>query len=164
MNNKLAIVIPYYKLTYLEETLISLKNQTDQRFNLYIGDDCSPENPSELIEKYSDIIKIYKRFDTNIGGMYLTKQWERCIDNLVEDEEWIMLLCDDDLLDVNIVEEFYNLISNRPSLNENVIKYATRIVNEDGSKILSENINNNLENSIHYLVKKNIKPKKKYTE
>lgn len=37
----LAIVIPYYKYTFFEATLISLKNQTDKRFNVYVGNDAS---------------------------------------------------------------------------------------------------------------------------
>ncbi len=48
----LAIVIPYYKLTFLEATLLSLANQTDQRFKVYIGDDASPEDCTPLLEKY----------------------------------------------------------------------------------------------------------------
>jgi len=35
----LAIVIPYYKRTFFEETLQSLANQTDKRFQVYVGDD-----------------------------------------------------------------------------------------------------------------------------
>lgn len=42
----LAIVIPYYKLTFFEETLQSLANQSDKRFKVYIGDDASPEDRS----------------------------------------------------------------------------------------------------------------------
>jgi hypothetical protein len=34
----LAIVIPYYKRTFFEETLQSLANQTDKRFQVFIGD------------------------------------------------------------------------------------------------------------------------------
>ena len=34
----LAIVIPYYKYSFFEETLISLSNQPDKRFKIYIGD------------------------------------------------------------------------------------------------------------------------------
>ncbi|WP_312311261.1 glycosyltransferase [Empedobacter brevis] len=128
-SNKLAIVIPYYKLTYFEETLISLQNQTDQRFNLYIGDDASPENPSELIDKYSGIIKKYKRFDTNLGGKELTKQWERCIDSLVENEEWIMLLCDDDILTENYIEKFYLNLNEVTSLNISLVKYNCKVIN-----------------------------------
>ena len=156
---KLAIVIPYYKLTYFEETLQSLLNQTDKRFNLYIGNDNSPENPIGLIEKYSQLIKRYKNYETNLGGKSLTKQWERCIDDLIEDEEWIMLLCDDDLVDENIVKDFYKKIDHHTN---NVIKYATKIVNEDASEILSTFLNHTKENSIDYTVKK-IQEKKRST-
>ena len=49
----LAIVIPYYKINYFEETLKSLSNQTDKRFKVYIGNDASENDPIEIIEKYS---------------------------------------------------------------------------------------------------------------
>jgi cellulose synthase/poly-beta-1,6-N-acetylglucosamine synthase-like glycosyltransferase len=64
----LAIVIPYYKIDYFEETLIALANQIDKRFKVYIGDDGSPNPPAELILKYHDCLNIhYKRFVENIG-------------------------------------------------------------------------------------------------
>ena len=132
---KLAIVIPYYKLTYFEETLISLQNQSNQNFNLYIGDDSSPENPSELIEKYSSIITKYKRYDTNIGGKYLTKQWERCIDDLTENEEWIMLLCDDDILTENYIDKFYLNLPEIIQSNITVVKYNCKVIDTKGNVV-----------------------------
>lgn len=36
MENKIAVIIPAYKDTYLLNTLISINNQTDKKFNLYI--------------------------------------------------------------------------------------------------------------------------------
>lgn len=41
----LAIVIPYYKINYFEETLKSLSNQTDKKFKVYIGNDASENDP-----------------------------------------------------------------------------------------------------------------------
>ncbi len=99
----LAIVIPYFKLIFFEETLQSLANQTDNRFKVYIGDDASPENPSDLLEKYQGQFDFgYHKFKENLGGVSLVKQWERCI-ALSQKEEWIMILGDDDLLDHSIV-------------------------------------------------------------
>ena len=152
-KRELAVVIPYYKIDYFKETLISLKNQTNRNFNIYVGNDCSPSSPDQLILKYDSMITKYMFYDDNIGGKSLTSQWERCIDDLVEDEEWIMILCDDDLLDNNVVEEFYNLIDNS-NVHSNVIKYATRIVSEDASSVLSEHKNRILENSINYVAEK----------
>ena len=50
-NSMLAIIIPYFKLTFFEETLKSLASQTSKRFKVYIGDDASPEGPSNWLEK-----------------------------------------------------------------------------------------------------------------
>ncbi|OOV29296.1 hypothetical protein BXU11_05095 [Flavobacterium sp. LM5] len=94
----LAIIIPYYKLTFFEATLQSLAAQTCQDFKVYIGDDASPENPAMLLEKYKGKFDfVYHRFATNLGGTSLTKQWERCI-TLSGNEEWLMILGDDDVL------------------------------------------------------------------
>ena len=103
----LAIIIPYYKLVFFEETLQSLADQTDERFKVYIGDDASPENPTEIVKQYRGKFDfVYHRFETNLGSISLPQQWERCI-ALTADEEWIMILGDDDYLGENVVEQFY---------------------------------------------------------
>ena len=90
----LAIVIPYYKLTFFEATLQSLADQTDKRFMVYIGDDASLESPDDLLEKYQQKFDFeYYRFEENLGGTSLVKQWERCI-AMTKDEEWVMILGD----------------------------------------------------------------------
>ena len=72
----LAIVIPYYKINFFEKTLSSLAQQTDQRFQVYIGDDESPVPPTELLEKYQGKFSFtYKRFKDNLGSVSLVKQW-----------------------------------------------------------------------------------------
>lgn len=123
----LAIVIPYYKLTFFEETLQSLANQTDKRFKVYIGDDASPENPSALLDKYKEKFDfIYHRFEENLGGISLTKQWERCI-ALSANEEWIMILGDDDYLGDTVVEQFYIHLPEFQS-RTNVVRFASRTI------------------------------------
>lgn len=124
----LAIVIPYYKIMFFEETLESLAKQTDKRFKVYIGDDESPESPLSCLEKYKDKFDFtYHRFDKNIGGVSLVKQWERCID-LIENEEWIILLGDDDFLEETVVASWFKEypIFNKKS---NVVRFATKSVN-----------------------------------
>ncbi|WP_051590747.1 glycosyltransferase family 2 protein [Flavobacterium daejeonense] len=125
----LAIIIPYYKLTFFEDTLASLATQTDKRFKVYIGDDASPENPTALIDKYRGKFDFkYHRFDENLGGVSLTKQWERCIE-LSGDEEWLMILGDDDVLGKNVVEEFYKtfLIAGN---KVNLFRFNLRVIDE----------------------------------
>jgi glycosyltransferase involved in cell wall biosynthesis len=150
----LAIVVPYFKLTFFEATLQSLVNQTDNRFEVYIGDDASPENPSSLLEQYKESINFkYKRFNNNIGSISLVKQWERCM-TMVQEEEWIMILCDDDILDESVVAEFYASVNEVNQQDINVIRYATQVINQY-SEVISEIYQHpKLEKSIEFLFRK----------
>lgn len=106
MPNKLAIIIPAYKDTYLDETLNSLLRQTNKDFSIYIGDDNSPYNLIEIISKYSKSLNItYKRFPSNIGGEDLVQQWNRCL-QMMEDEEFFCLFSDDDIMEAACIENF----------------------------------------------------------
>lgn len=116
MEKNLAIVIPAYKSTFLPAALDSIAAQTCKDFTLYIGDDCSPNNIGEIVDRYRDKINIvYKRFDTNLGGKDLVAQWERCID-MTKDEEWLWLFSDDDMMEANCVEEFYKTIKSNSDI------------------------------------------------
>lgn len=132
----LAIIIPYYKLTFFETTLQSLANQIDKRFKVYIGNDASPENPESVLEKYKEKFDfVYKRFETNLGGNSLVKQWERCI-AMSNREEWLLILGDDDVLDEHVVAEFY---ANLPlfETKTNVVRYASVLINGSDAVISS---------------------------
>lgn len=131
----LAIIIPYYKLTFFEVTLQSLAEQTCQDFKVYIGDDASPEDPSMLLEGYKGKFDfVYHRFETNLGGTSLTKQWERCI-ALSGNEEWLMILGDDDVLGENVVEEFYDNLLEIEEVGSNVVRFATQVIDGEGKAI-----------------------------
>nr|WP_315234332.1 glycosyltransferase [uncultured Flavobacterium sp.] len=150
----LAIVIPYYKLNFFESTLISLVNQTDKRFNVYIGDDNSPENPSLLLNKYTNTLNfVYQRFEGNLGGEALVKQWERCV-AMVGDEKWIMVLGDDDTLEDNCVAGFYKHIAEVELHKINVIRYATIVIDENDSKMTEIYMHPKIEKSSDFLIRK----------
>lgn len=141
----LAIIIPYYKITFFESTLESLANQTDKRFKVYIGDDASLEDCRTIIKKNERQFDLeYHRFDTNLGGKSLTKQWDRCI-ALSKDEEWIMILGDDDILGENVVEAFYENLEDVEVIGSNVIRFATEIINAEGRTISKVYQHNKLE-------------------
>lgn len=123
----LAIVIPYYKLSSFEETLKSLVKQSNQNFVVYIGDDASPESPEKLLNNYTlhlDIV--YHKFDVNVGGNSLIQQWNRCI-NLIGDEEWIMILGDDDYLSEDVVKLFYEQ-HDTFKIQTNIVRFASQLV------------------------------------
>lgn len=132
----LAIVIPFYKITFFDATLNSLACQTDERFKVYIGDDASPENPTELLEKYKGLFDFfYNRFECNLGSTSLVKQWERCI-ALSNEEEWLMILGDDDFLSDNVVENFYSHKEEIEKLNINVVRFSSQVLSFTGEKSL----------------------------
>ncbi|MFG6687631.1 glycosyltransferase family 2 protein [Mariniflexile sp. HNIBRBA6329] len=126
----LAIIIPFYKRTFFKDTLQSLANQTDKRFKVYIGDDASVESPQSLLEDYKGQFDFeYHRFDENLGGEQLVKQWERCID-LAKDESWFMVLGDDDVLGTNGVAAFYKHLHDIEEAKCQVVRYATVVIND----------------------------------
>ena len=123
----LAIVIPYYKLTFFESALQSLADQTDHRFKVYIGDDASLENPITLLEKYKGKFDFnYHRFEDNLGGISLVRQWDRCV-AMTGEEQWLMILGDDDTLSSTSIADFYTCLPEINNHNCKVIRYASMI-------------------------------------
>ncbi|WP_428225734.1 glycosyltransferase family 2 protein [Flavobacterium sp.] len=141
----LAIVIPYYKLQFFEETLQSLADQTNKEFKVYIGDDASPEDCADVLLKFKEKIDfIYHRFERNLGSVSLTQQWERCI-SLSENEEWLMVLGDDDVLNEDCIADFYR---NEPEIRNstaNVIRFASKVINSEGAVFLEPFLHPKLE-------------------
>ncbi|OWR15752.1 glycosyltransferase family 2 protein [Chryseobacterium sp. VAUSW3] len=132
--NKLAIVIPYYKMVFFEETLKSVASQTDKRFTLYIGNDASPDDPFPLIDKYfPDGSYNYIDYKENLGGKNLAMQWERILENVTE--EWFHILGDDDVISENFVEEFYKDMPVIIQKECNVVKFSQCWINENGERI-----------------------------
>lgn len=145
----LAIVIPYYKETFFEATLNSLADQTNKNFKVYIGDDDSPNNPDEILAKYKNQFDfVYKKFQFNIGATSLVKQWNRCID-LIIDEQWILILGDDDTLDKNVVELFYK--NSELFHSYNVVRFASQKIDESGKSISQIYFNPIIENTIDFV-------------
>lgn len=132
--SKLAIVIPYYKIDFFEETLQSVATQSNRDFVVYIGNDASPDDPLPLIEKYlRDFSYFYFDYKDNLGGKNLALQWERILKNVKED--WFQILGDDDIISEKFVEEFYKNIDDIQQQQCNVIKYKQCWVNENNSII-----------------------------
>lgn len=146
MNN-LAIIIPFYKKKYFKKTLESLVNQSTKNFSVYIGNDNSPEDIDDLLLEFSSNLNFkYKKFNENLGASNLTLQWDRCI-ALSNKEEWIMVLGDDDVLDYNLVEEFYKHLTQVETSEIKVVKYASQLIDEVDRKTSEIYYNPELENA-----------------
>jgi glycosyltransferase involved in cell wall biosynthesis len=127
---QLAIVIPAYKAAYLRECLQAIAVQTDRRFHVYLGDDCSPEPLADIVREFSAQLPItYHRCERNLGGKSLVQQWERCL-NLTR-EPWIWLFSDDDFMDKNCVAAFYAELE-RTEADHDVYRFDTTWVDGRG--------------------------------
>ena len=136
MNQNLAIVIPAYKPDFFKQTLQSIQDQSDQRFSLYIFDDASPSDLESVVKLYDfDCDLIYKHFDKNLGGQSLVRQWERCIEN-IGNEEWIWLFSDDDIMSPDCVKSFYQTANQKPGYA--AYRFNTEKISTDG-EIIREN-------------------------
>lgn len=150
----LAIIIPYYKLAFFEETLNSLANQTNKQFKVYIGNDASQESPQYLLEKFKNsFVFDYLKFDSNLGGVSLVKQWERCF-RMIDSEDWIMILGDDDKLENNFIQTFYDNIQQVNKLNLNVLRFASQRIDEQSLNISKKYNHPKLEKSTDSFIKK----------
>jgi glycosyltransferase involved in cell wall biosynthesis len=150
----LAIVIPFYNTVFFEETLQSLANQTNKRFKVYIGNDASPSNPEVLLNKY--LIKfdfVYHRFENNLGSTSLTQQWKRCID-LTNNEQWLMILGDDDVLEKNVVEEFYKNVNEIENESIAVVRFATVKIDKTSKTITDVYEHPKIEKTVDFLFRK----------
>lgn len=135
MENSLAIVIPAYKSTFLKNTLESISHQTCKDFTLYIGDDCSPYNLESIVKDFNGQIDIvYKRFNMNLGGKDLVAQWKRCVD-MTDGEQYIWLFSDDDVMDINCVEKFYEAIKLYP--NAGLFHFNINKINDKSQQVCS---------------------------
>jgi glycosyltransferase involved in cell wall biosynthesis len=104
---KVAVVIPVFKGRYFGRALESLARQTRLDFNVYVGDDASPDPIEQIARSYQGRLRLhYTRFTENLGGKDLVGQWTRCI-QLTRDEPWLWLFSDDDLVSANAIELFY---------------------------------------------------------
>lgn len=156
MNHAMiAVVIPYFKIDYFESCLSSLANQTDKRFKVYIGNDCSPSNPSSIIGDYEDKLSItYLNYDNNLGGQLLSSHWDRILKEV--EEEWFLILGDDDELPEDYISKFYTLEKEIPSW-VNVIKSRPVYIDEDGNllyDLYKDRFESGIYNSLDFAIKK----------
>lgn len=151
--NKLAIVIPFFKIDFFEETLKSVAAQTNKNFNLYIGNDASINNPLPLIDKYFKK-EDYQYFDykENLGGKNLVLQWERILDNI--QEEWFQILGDDDMISENCVEAFYQSIPQLKEEKISVLKFIHEWVDEHSRLIEIFDYDADTINANDFIIKK----------
>jgi hypothetical protein len=150
----LAIVIPYYNIDYFDKTMFSLASQTDKRFKVYIGNNNSPNDPENILENYRDKLDmIYNEFNNERNPVTLSEQFLQCV-SMISNEEWFMILGDDDILEPNVVSDFYRHL---PQINKNqinVVKYSTILINTYDDLISTVYKHNQIQKSTDLYIRK----------
>jgi glycosyltransferase involved in cell wall biosynthesis len=150
----LVIVISAFKYQYLEQTLFSLAVQSNPNFLVFVGDDAGSPKIAEICADFTEKLQIkYYRFESNLGGQSLVQQWERCI--AMTQAPWIMLLGDDDMLDTECVQCFYDhLFSDQIHKNCNVFRFNTRIIDKSNNVIRENPIHEEFVTTADFLTKR----------
>ena len=110
-----TIAIPAYKQTYLAEAIQSALSQTYSNIELLVVDDDSPNNLKPIVDSFHDPRIKYLRNESNLGSLNVVKNWNRCLE--LACGEFFVLLCDDDLLEPDFVQELMNLADKYPHCN-----------------------------------------------
>ena len=113
--------------------LVSLAEQTDKRFRVYVGDDASPGPIQEICSQFEDKLDLsYHRFPDNLGGSSLIDQWHRCIE--LSSEPWIWLFSDDDIVDPGGIEAFYAALE-QTKAQFDLYRFNTLNIDEQGQVV-----------------------------
>lgn len=98
---KLSIGIPTYNQgDYLEDTILSILNQTEKPYEIIVSNNHSTDNTSIILNKYSDFIKII----TPPEHLTMVENWNYLLNHVSGD--WVSLISSDDLYEPNFVEIF----------------------------------------------------------
>lgn len=126
---KYTFLVPAYKASFLEEALLSIKNQTFKDFKVLFSDDCSPEDLKPIYDKVcgGDSRFTFRRNKENMGGKSLVSHWNLLVD--LCDTEYLIMASDDDVYEPKFLEEIDELTIKYPQVN--VLRARARRV-EDG--------------------------------
>jgi glycosyltransferase involved in cell wall biosynthesis len=128
---QLTIVVPFFKRMFLTDALESLAAQTCQNFSVFIGDDFSPEDARDIVERFRGRLAVtYHRFAENLGRASVVAHWNRCVS--MTGTEWVWLFSDDDVASPDCVAAFYREIEAADHPLE-VYRFDSSIVDADGA-------------------------------
>ena len=117
MNEKISIIIPYYKgENYIHETLKSVYDQTYQDFEVIIVNDGSERSALDLIEKNSDFKNLKIIHQENKGQSSARNNGVKSATG-----KYILFLDCDDLIDKKFLDKTHQILSTN---NETRICYT----------------------------------------
>ncbi len=108
-SEKLTVVLlTYNRLLFLKKAIESCLKQTNHGFNLLIVDNASNDGTTEYLSNLSIATAINFKLISNPQNIGPKGSFLRALSE-IQESNWLTILCDDDLLDENFVQRFYEL-------------------------------------------------------
>lgn len=133
---KYSFLLPAYKSQFFEQALVSILSQTYPDFNIFVSDDCSPEDLKSIVDKFNDPRIKYRRNRINIGGENLVDHWNMLLN--LTNAEFIIMASDDDVYDPGFLESIDQLTKKYPQVN--VFRPRIKKIDNQGLTICEEAI------------------------
>jgi glycosyltransferase involved in cell wall biosynthesis len=125
-----SICIPTYNgESYIKSAIESVLAQSYTNLELIIIDDASTDRTEEIVKEFNDNRIRFLRNNGNIG---MVPNWNFCLDNA--NGQYIKILCHDDILAENCIEECVNIFEKHSDLS--IVFSSTKIVNTQGRTII----------------------------
>lgn len=134
-EKQLAIIVPAYKVDFLEKSLQSIENQISKNFQVYIFDDSPIQKVRAICTPFIQRNAwVYHRFESSLGPENLALHWNRCV--AFTDEPWIWLFSDDDEMSADCTLVFEK--TSKPPDGPQVFRFQQIQISEEG-RLLHEN-------------------------
>ena len=136
MSSKYTFLLPAYKPQFLEDALLSIRNQTYTDFKVIVSDDCSPYAIKSIYDKIcaGDSRFSFRRNKENMGSKSLVAHWNLLVNMC--DTEWLIMAGDDDVYEPSFLKDADKLLSKYPSAN--LLRGRSRIINGGGQVMKEE--------------------------
>ncbi len=146
---KYTFLLPAYKASFLEEALLSIKNQTFTDFKVLVSDDCSPENLEPIYKKVcgDDPRFSFRRNEKNMGGKSLVSHWNLLVDMC--DTEYLIVASDDDVYEPRFLEEADRLLRKYPKAN--LLRARSRVIDGNGETCKEESVTEEWLDNLHFI-------------
>ncbi len=141
---KFSIILPTYKRPdIIDRSILSVLNQTNPHWHLYVVIDDTDQAYNQIKEKYSNNKQI--TFIQNSENIGKNKSLNAALDKLTEDEfkGFVIFLDDDDWLSADCLKDFSKTINENPDRNWFVSERANAetkqpyTINKTGQRIIN---------------------------
>lgn len=148
-NFKYTFLLPAYKPNFLEEALVSIKEQTYTDFKVIVSDDCSPHDLKSIFEKTcgDDPRFVFRRNEKNMGGKSLVSHWNLLVNMC--DTEYFIMASDDDVYEPNFLIEADCLLKKYPEAN--LLRGRSRVIDGTGMIKMEEEVTDEWLDNLHFI-------------